>query len=214
MPTYISCDNLEFHERAHRDCYATCFRVLEAAPRGRLLDLAAGAGYTSHVLRKMGFEVTATEINTQQFIAEGVSVEAVDLNRGLPYPDAAFPTVVALEIIEHLEAPAHFVREIARVLKPGGVALISTPNITSLASKLRFVAKSEFNLFYDVAHRLNDPFYERAAGHISPLPLWLLRHFVEKAGLTVAKTHYTRELMGLNGNWISTNLLIEVRHRT
>lgn len=212
MPTYISCDNRQFHERAHRDCYARCFRILEPLPRGPLLDIAAGAGYTSHVLRKMGFEVTATEINTQQFIADGVRVEAVDLNQGLPYADGAFPTVVALEIIEHLEAPARFLRELARVLAPGGVALVSTPNITSFTSKLRFLAKSEFNLFYDIAERLNDPFYEHAAGHISPLPLWLLRHFADKAGLTITDTHYTRELLGLKGNWISTNLLVELRH--
>lgn len=178
--------------------------------RGPLLDIAAGAGYTSHVLQKKGFSVTATEINTAQFQAEGVPVQAVDLNRGLPFPDASFPNVLALEIIEHLEAPSAFIREIARVLAPSGTAVIRTPNITSWASKLRFVARSEFNLFYDLPRRLRDPLDDRAAGHISPLPLWWLRHFVERAGLKLVRTHYTRELLGLRGNWISSNLLVEV----
>jgi SAM-dependent methyltransferase len=153
------------------------------------------------------------EINTAQFVADGVAVQAVDLNQGLPFSDAAFPNVLALEIIEHLEAPSRFVREVARVLAPGGTAVISTPNITTLGSKVRFMFKNEFNLFYDVKKRLKDPFDERAAGHISPLPRWLLRHFIEEAGLRVVRTHYTRELLGLRGNWISSNLIVEVTKR-
>jgi len=211
MPQYISLDGRKFQVRAHRDCYETCFDVFRAQPHGKLLDIAAGAGYTSHVLKKMGFDVTATEINTEQFLAENVAVEAVDLNLSLPYPDASFPNVVALEIVEHLEAPSRFVREIARVLTPGGKALISTPNITTLSSKARFVFKNEFNLFYNVPDRLRDPFDDRAGGHISPMPLWLLLHFVKEAGLRLVKTHYTRELLGLRGNWVSTNLMVEVQ---
>ncbi len=210
-PRYISRDGKKFQVRAHLDCYETCFDVFGPHAPGKLLDIAAGAGYTSHVLKKMGFEVLASEINTEQFLADGVPVEAVDLNGNLPYADASFPCVLALEIVEHLEAPSRFIREIARILTPGGTALISTPNITTLTSKLRFLFKNEFNLFYNLPDRLRDPFDDRAGGHISPMPLWLLRHFIERAGLSVVKTHYTRERLGLRGNWVSTNLMVEVR---
>jgi SAM-dependent methyltransferase len=214
MAKYLAHDDRQFHVRAHLDCYASCFGIFEPRPRGGLLDIAAGAGYTSHVLKKMGFDVTATEINTSQFIADRVDVRAVDLNQGLPFPDGAFPNVLALEIVEHLEAPSRFVREVARVLAPGGTAVISTPNITTLGSKFRFMFTNEFNLFYNVEKRLKDPLDERAAGHISPMPLWLLRYFMEQAGLSVLRTHYTRELLGLRGNWISSNLIIEATKRS
>lgn len=213
MPSYIAHDDRQFQVRAHLDCYAMCFGIFEPRPRGPLLDIAAGAGYTSHVLEKMGFDVTATEINTTQFMAEGVDVKVVDLNQGLPFSDGQFPNVLALEIIEHLEAPSRFVREVARVLAPGGTAVISTPNITTVGSKLRFMFKNEFNLFYNVPKRLKDPLSDRAAGHISPMPLWLLKHFIEEAGLTLVQTHYTRELLGMRGNWLSTNLLVELTKR-
>jgi 2-polyprenyl-3-methyl-5-hydroxy-6-metoxy-1,4-benzoquinol methylase len=49
-----------------------------------------------------------------------------------PYNDASFDTVVCSEVIEHLKYdPAHLLREINRVLKPGGRLILSTPNITS-----------------------------------------------------------------------------------
>lgn len=210
MPRYIPLDGRQFHVRAHPNCYETSFSVFERCQRGKLLDIAAGSGYTSHMLQKMGFSVTATEINPEQFRAEHVSVDVVDLNHGLPYPDASFPNVLALEIIEHLEAPSRFLRELARVLAPGGTALVSTPNITTLTSKLRFLFKNEFNLFYNSVDRLRDPFDDRSCGHISPMPLWLLRHFIGQAGLRLVKTHYTREFFGLRGNPFSTNLMVEV----
>ena len=46
----------------------------------------------------------------------------------LPYPDATFDSVVSFQVIEHIEDDILFLKEIHRVLRPGGVALITTPN--------------------------------------------------------------------------------------
>ena len=52
-----------------------------------------------------------------------------------PYPDAYFSTVICCELLEHLERdPMHMMWEIHRVLRLGGVLLLSTPNIVSLRS--------------------------------------------------------------------------------
>lgn len=212
MPAFLEFEGRQFHQRAHPDCYETVFRIMGDRPRGPLLDIAAGAGYTSAVLRKQGFDVTATEINVDQFLVEGIRVVPADLNDAIPFGDAAFANIVALEILEHLESPKKFLREIARVLAPGGVAVVSTPNITSVRSKMRFVLRNEFHLFYDTAKRLKDPLDDRAAGHISPLPLWLIRHFIAEAGLRMRGPWYTREAFGLRGNWISSNMILELSH--
>jgi SAM-dependent methyltransferase len=46
----------------------------------------------------------------------------------LPYPDAAFDSVVSFQVIEHIQDDGKFLREIHRVLRPGGVVLVTTPN--------------------------------------------------------------------------------------
>jgi SAM-dependent methyltransferase len=46
----------------------------------------------------------------------------------LPYPDSSFDSVVSFQVIEHIEDDKLFLREIHRVLRPGGTVLITTPN--------------------------------------------------------------------------------------
>jgi len=59
-----------------------------------------------------------------------------DLRERLPFEDAAFDWVIALEVIEHLENRHHALREMRRVLKPGGKLILSTPNMLNLKSRL------------------------------------------------------------------------------
>ena len=47
----------------------------------------------------------------------------------LPYPDGTFDTVISFQVIEHIKDDKAYLREISRVLKPGGIALLTTPNI-------------------------------------------------------------------------------------
>ena len=56
-------------------------------------------------------------------------VAGVDLNEFLPFKNAVFDTVDLIDVIEHIEHQAQLIREIGRVLTPGGALLISPPNI-------------------------------------------------------------------------------------
>jgi 2-polyprenyl-3-methyl-5-hydroxy-6-metoxy-1,4-benzoquinol methylase len=57
----------------------------------------------------------------------------------LDWPKNFFDVILSIEIIEHLVDSEHFVSEVVRVLKPGGVLLLTTPNIISFISRIRLV---------------------------------------------------------------------------
>jgi SAM-dependent methyltransferase len=62
----------------------------------------------------------------------------IDLNRALPYPDASFDVVYSTEVIEHVEGHRNVVSEAARVLRPGGWFVLTTPNLHRIVSRVNF----------------------------------------------------------------------------
>lgn len=75
--------------------------------------------------RVKGVEVDARPVAMAQ--ARGYDVRQGDATRGIPFPDASFDLVTALDVIEHVDKDEAILREAARVLRPRGVLAISTP---------------------------------------------------------------------------------------
>ena len=67
----------------------------------------------------------------------------------LPLADEYADVVASIETIEHLENPRAFMRQLARVVKPGGVVVGTTPNQLSLWSKMTLGLKNQFNAFQE-----------------------------------------------------------------
>ncbi len=209
---YIEHGGRKFHQRANPEAYGLALGLFETLAPGRVFDLAAGAGLTSVRMAEMGHEVSAFEINVDQFVPSEIPVSKVDLNGPLPAEDGALDGVMALEIVEHMESPRAFIREIGRVLRPGGILVLSTPNIVSLRSKLRFLFREEFELFFDVGNLVNDPFCEEATGHISPILPWLLRTFLNEADLYIEETAFT-ERMGMRNRHFARDVILRAVKR-
>jgi SAM-dependent methyltransferase len=178
-------------ERAYADSHQVALRLVAGESPGRALDLGAGQGAVSHALKARGYEVTAADVNTSQFRAQGITCLKLDLNRPLPFPDGGFDLVMAVEVLEHLESPRSFLREVFRVVRPGGLAVVTTPNITSLPSRLLFLATGFFDLFVPTRKRLEDPLDADADGHITPLPGWLLRYDLKETGFRIEHDGYS-----------------------
>ena len=98
----------------------------------RALDVATGGGHTAVALAKLGWDVTASDLSpamlerTQELAVQcGVKVTTtLHPAEQLPYPDSAFDLVTCRVAAHHFTAPAAFVREVARILKPGGHFLL------------------------------------------------------------------------------------------
>ena len=112
-------------------------RVMRGVPPGgRLLDLGCDDGRRTLRFAKAAgaLEVHGVELAGEAADAarrRGIAVAEADLNEPLPFADAMFDAVVSNQVIEHLSDTDAFVSEVARVIRPGGVAVTSTENLAS-----------------------------------------------------------------------------------
>lgn len=140
-------------------------RILESEPRGALLDVPCGEGRFSEKARKMGFDVTAGDIIYSESTPE--DFKYIDLNNPLPFPDEYFNAIICIEGIEHLENHFLVIREFSRILKPGGLMILSTPNVLSLESRWKFF----WTGYHDMASRpINDSLENLYMEHVNLAP--------------------------------------------
>jgi SAM-dependent methyltransferase len=110
-----------------------------------VLDAPCGAGQLVAALVESGLNAFGADLDTEAQAILGDRFRTADLNGILPWPDASFDAVVSTEGIEHLENRFQFLRELHRVLRKGSRLLLTTPNIVSLRSRVRFFGSGFFH---------------------------------------------------------------------
>ncbi len=109
--------------------------VAQAAP-GSTLDVACGRGHLLDRLADRGL-VGLHGLDVFEDVASPRwEYDVADVTGRLPFDDGVFDCVVAGEIIEHVPDPDGLLREIRRVLRPGGLLVLSTPNMVSWANRV------------------------------------------------------------------------------
>jgi GT2 family glycosyltransferase/SAM-dependent methyltransferase len=118
------------YENRHR--YSVCRDYVVGK---RVLDIACGEGYGAGMLARKAKRVVGVDIDPLVIEAAKATYGAdakIEFRVGdciaLPFADASFDVVVSLETIEHIDAQDAFVAEAHRVLAPGGLMIVSTPN--------------------------------------------------------------------------------------
>lgn len=106
---------------------------------GRVLDVGCATGFFLEVAARAGWEVWGVELSSyaateaQRQFGERVCNGTLEAAR---YPDASFDLVTLSDILEHIPSPREFLREVKRILAPGGRVMIVTPDVTSLTARL------------------------------------------------------------------------------
>jgi 2-polyprenyl-6-hydroxyphenyl methylase/3-demethylubiquinone-9 3-methyltransferase len=128
-------------ETAHRTPWVidTIHARWGAAGPVRVLDVGCGAGFLANALAADGMEVTGLDASASSLaVAErhdttrSVRYQVGDACR-LPYPDASFDVVSAMDFLEHVTSPASVIAEASRVLASGGLFFFHTFNRTFLS---------------------------------------------------------------------------------
>lgn len=138
---------------SERAIYQMVAEVLQENQQGGgvLVDVGCGTGQLwSYVGEQFSRYIGIDAVRYDEF-AESAEFYLVDLDTGrAALPDESADVAVAVETIEHLENPRRFMRELVRLVKPGGLVIVTTPNQLSLLSLLTLTFKKRFASFQDV----------------------------------------------------------------
>lgn len=150
-----------------------------------ILELGAGSGALTKRLLDQGCVVAPVDIDGSTWACPGVELTILDLNdRDWPQQMLGqYRTVVAVELIEHLENPRQFMRNLARVTSPGGTCILTTPNVCCSES-IQLLGRKGWLVGFD-------PEQYRSSGHISILPWWLLCLMAWDAGFDTVRVDFT-----------------------
>jgi 2-polyprenyl-3-methyl-5-hydroxy-6-metoxy-1,4-benzoquinol methylase len=123
--------NVDYENRKH------ILDLIEVDAKARIIDLGCADGkFAKKLAEKAGtrdiFGADFLEESCLKAKASGIKVHCADLNEQLPFENESFDVVHANQVLEHLPGTDRFVTEVYRILRPGGYAIISTPNLASL----------------------------------------------------------------------------------
>ena len=149
---------------------------------GTLLDVGCGSGRLWPFVRDaFGRYAGVDAVRYDGFPADG-EFHAADLDAGdLPLPDASAEVVAAVETVEHLENPRAFIRTLARLAKPGGWVIVTTPNQLSAASRLSLLLRGQHQAFGEGSY----------PAHITALLEVDLRRIAAECGLVEVAVEYS-----------------------
>src|SRR3989339_239987 len=114
--------------------------------RNKLLNLGGGTGQVSKIYESLGFEVYNVDIEEKNIDKKHIQFDLNSTDH-LPYQDNYFDVIVCSEIIEHIENPWKLFRDVKKHLKESGLFVLTTPNIQSSFSKLKFLFLGYFHWF-------------------------------------------------------------------
>jgi len=199
LPPYLAKGNQEIPQSWVAKAVLKSVASLPNYPNLNVLDLSCGEGEILASLHRDGCQCCGTHycpndyivVNEQEVLQQIQIKKNVDLTKPLPFDDSSYDVVIMSEVIEHLPSHIPIVAEVARVLKPNGYFVFSTPNIHRLQSRWQFFLTGTHKLIrrrigWDLNR--NDIY----AYHISPVDLPMFHTLLHQSNLHIRQMRYTR----------------------
>jgi SAM-dependent methyltransferase len=133
-------------------------------PDAKMLDVGCGSGWLAdHFEDYTGVDASPEAV--REATAKGRNVTLADVDQPLPFEDAAFDGAILKDLLEHLHDPVAVVREVTRVLRPGGLVFASSPDAQrwvwdDYTHRRPFTRKAFRLLFADAGYRVERVGYE------------------------------------------------------
>ena len=125
--------------------------LAERQAAGLLADVGCGVGNLLPFVRNRFTDYVGVDVVRYEGFPREARFCKAELDNGkVPLADGSVDVVAAVEVIEHLENPRAFMRELVRLVKPGGWIVVTTPNQLSFLSLVTLVVKHRFSDFQDV----------------------------------------------------------------
>jgi len=151
---------------------------------GVLVDVGCGTGELWSYVNGLFNRYVGVDCIRYEGFPELGEFHYVNLDSGpTNLPDNYADVVVSVETIEHVENPWAFVRELVRLVKPGGLVIVTTPNQLSFLSLLTLIIKKRFASFQDGHY----------SAHLTALLEIDLRRIAAASGLSDVQIRFSRD---------------------
>ncbi|MFA6450383.1 MAG: class I SAM-dependent methyltransferase [bacterium] len=164
----------------------------ETKPNMTALDIGCGAGSVTNELVKRGHQVFGIDIMheaARRAESKGLLTVMQDVSQGIPYLDESFDAVIALDVIEHLFDPFHFMAEVRRVMRKDAYFILEVPNHFDLPQRINMLMGRGI-----VHHILNQVGVKTDAWHFCHIRFPMMNEtmkLVEETGFEIQKLHCT-----------------------
>jgi len=169
---------------------------------GRILDLPTGDGVNSRRLTADGYSVQAADLFPEHCYGEGFTCDRVDMTKPLPYDNSSFDGILHSEGIEHIDNQIGVLQEFHRILKPGGILIVTTPNLLNFEGRLNLLLTGHAHpkramLISPMSYRSECPSHTSGAegfyfGHVFLINIFQLRFYLAHVGFKVLGVDTTR----------------------
>lgn len=201
----------DYHKSHMRRTLRTIQVVLDQSPEGRLLEIGTKSVVPlalKTLAPNLEVSVTHFDLNmptesTMELAMGDETIEVVSFSIDLetseiPAPDGYYDYVLCAEVLEHMEIdPMHMLSELNRVLKPGGILIVTTPNVLSSIGMTKMVAGIEpyFYMQYQKSKTLYRHNYEYTVHSVAKIlkaagfngSIWTEDTFEDPAPTVVAR---------------------------